>query len=141
MKYHFTIHDDPDGLWAECIELPGCVTQAESLDELYVNMEEALNLYCDEPVDSTRVDRLPSNVKKRKGVVAVPVQPSIAFSLYVRHLRKKYNLTQKEMMERLNMNSLFSFQRLERKGDPRLSTLMRIKKVFPELSVDDILDV
>jgi len=42
MYYHFKIHKEPDGYWAECIELEGCVTQGDSLDELQKNMEEAL---------------------------------------------------------------------------------------------------
>jgi antitoxin HicB len=52
MKYHFKIHRDKDGLWSECIELKGCVTQANSIKELKINMQEALNLYLDEPENS-----------------------------------------------------------------------------------------
>ncbi len=32
--YHFIVHQDDDGVWAECQELPGCVTQSDSLDTL-----------------------------------------------------------------------------------------------------------
>lgn len=33
MQYHFRIHKDQDGLWAECVELPGCMTQAAKKKE------------------------------------------------------------------------------------------------------------
>jgi len=33
------------GFWAEVPALPGCVTQAETLDELQVNLREAIELW------------------------------------------------------------------------------------------------
>ncbi len=49
MKYHFQIHKENKGFWAECIELKGCVTQGDTLEELCDNIEEALTLYLEEP--------------------------------------------------------------------------------------------
>ena len=51
LTYHFRIHDE-DGLWAECIELTGCVTQGRDRVELDGNMPEALNLFPDFSLDS-----------------------------------------------------------------------------------------
>ena len=45
MQYYFNIHKEDSGYWAECPELYGCMTQADSLDELKINIEEALKLY------------------------------------------------------------------------------------------------
>jgi antitoxin HicB len=50
-------------------------------------------------------------------------------------------LSQKDMMKLLGMKNIFSYQRLEKKTDPKLSTLIKIKKIFPELSIDSILDI
>gem|GEM_PF-3794280 len=33
MVYHFHIHQEGSGYWTECVELTGCVTEADSLDE------------------------------------------------------------------------------------------------------------
>jgi len=33
------------GFWAEVPALPGCVTQAETLDELQINLREAIELW------------------------------------------------------------------------------------------------
>jgi len=34
------------------------------------------------------------------------------------------------------MRSIFSYQRLERRSNPSLDTLTRIKRIFPDVSVD-----
>lgn len=44
MKYHFKIRKEETGYSAHCIELEGCLTQADSMKELYENMKEALIL-------------------------------------------------------------------------------------------------
>ena len=41
--YPAIIHEDPDGLWAEFPDLPGCQTFADTLDELLANASEALS--------------------------------------------------------------------------------------------------
>ena len=42
-KYAVVIHEDPDGgFWAEVPALPGCYSQAETLDELENNIREAI---------------------------------------------------------------------------------------------------
>lgn len=51
MRYHFKVHKEKEGFWAECIELEGCVTQADTKEELNLNMQEALNLYLEEVED------------------------------------------------------------------------------------------
>lgn len=57
VTYHFKIHKEDHGYWAQCIELPGCVTQGDSMKELRTNMQEALNLYLD---------------NKKSGIVVIP---------------------------------------------------------------------
>ena len=41
--YIFLAHKaDEGGYWAECLELPGCVAQGETLEELKRNIREAV---------------------------------------------------------------------------------------------------
>ncbi|MDR0867504.1 MAG: type II toxin-antitoxin system HicB family antitoxin [Planctomycetota bacterium] len=49
MTYHFQLHRENGGYWAECCELAGCVTQGDTLDDLHGACREALTLYLDEP--------------------------------------------------------------------------------------------
>ena len=49
------------GFWAEVPALPGCVTQAETLDELKANLREAIELWLsvdDEVTESNANDRV-----------------------------------------------------------------------------------
>lgn len=141
MYYHFKYHKEKNGYWAECIELEGCITEADNLEKLQKNMEEVLNLYLDEPENSKQIYPLPKENISGKSVMKIPVEPKIAFAMTIRMLRIKKGLTQKEVANLLGMKSLYSYQRLEtsKKSNPSLSMLNRIKHVFPELKIDDIL--
>ena len=139
MIYHFKIHKETKGYWAECVELKGCITQGDTKDKLYKNMKEALNLYLDEPAGSDIVDLLPDEKIDGRNIVPVPVEPEIAFSVVMRHLRKKHKMTQQQIADKLGMKKIYSYQRLERKSNPSLEMLSKIREVFPDFSVDMIL--
>ena len=62
----------------------------------------------------------------------------LKFSIMVKVLRLKRGLTQKEMAKKLNI-SLLPYQRIESgKNNPTLKTILKIKKVFPELNLDEV---
>ena len=136
MKYHFKIHRDTDGLWAECIELDGCITEADSEEELIKYMQESLNLYLDEPEGSERFAPLPDEKIKGKNIIEVPVDPKIAFGLYMKHLRKEHKFTQKQLADMLGMKNKYSYQRLEKKANPSLLLLAKLKKIYPEFNIN-----
>lgn len=135
MKYHFKVHNDVDGFWAECLEIKGCTTQAESKDELIINMKEALDLMMDEPEDSKILYPLP-NAKygDKRSVIEVEVDPNIAFAFLLRRSRIKKGFTQAQMKELLQFKSLFSYQKLEmsKYANPTLKSLKRIKDAIPD---------
>lgn len=138
MQYHFKIHKEGKFLWAQCIELEGCVTQAYSMKELHKNMQEALNLYIQEPEDSMDLAALPNDsIRKSKNVIKISVDPQIAFSFMVRYYRIQHGMTQKEAAKLMGFDNLYSYQRLEAKRcNPSLKILYKVKQVFPELSID-----
>jgi predicted RNase H-like HicB family nuclease/DNA-binding XRE family transcriptional regulator len=138
MKYHFKIHKEGKGFWAQCIELQGCFTQADSINELQKNMEEALNLCIQEPQDSKDLAALPDeSIKKSKTILEVPLNPEIAFAFMVRYYRIKHGLTQQQAAKRMGFDKIYSYQRLEaRKCNPTLKILSKIKKLFPDFSID-----
>jgi antitoxin HicB len=139
MRYHFKIHNDKDGLWAECIELSGCNTQADTNEELTINMREALNLFLDEPDDSKVLFPLPKkNVKTTNKLVCVSVAPNVAFALLLKTARAEKNFTQSKMAKLLNYKSIFSYQKLEssKSANPTLLRVQRLKEVLPNLRLD-----
>lgn len=138
MKYHFKIHKEKGGFWAQCLELPGCLTQADTMKELEVNMQEALNLYMEEPSDSKELAPLPDDsIKKTKNIMEVALDPLIAFAFLIRFFRIKHGFTQQQAAKKMGFDTLYSYQRLETKRcNPSLKMLARIKKVYPEFSLD-----
>ena len=141
MKYHFRIHKEGRGYWAECIEIEGCLTQGDSKAELLENMHEVLNLALDEPQGSKIIFPMPKKRVSGKGIAAVAVEPKIAFSLRLRQLRLKKKLTQKQVAQMLGFKNIYSYQRLEnsRTANPALMTIAQIKEIFPELDIDEVI--
>lgn len=138
MKYHFKVHKEKTGYWAQCLELEGCITQGNTLHELQENMEEALNLYVEEPEHSNDLVPLPNQtIKLSKSVVEVPLDPQIAFAFMVRRCRIQHGLTQAAVAKKMGFDTIFSYQRLEsRRCNPSLRVISKVKKAFPEFSID-----
>ena len=137
MKYHFKIHKEDDGFWAECLELVGCVTQGDDKEALMENMEEALNLYLQESVDSDYLAELPNEkLHKSVNIAEVPVDPEVAFAFMVRYHRVKNNLTQKQAAKKMGFKNLYSYQRLEKKCNATLDMIAKVKNLFPDFSID-----
>jgi len=138
MKYHFKVKKEKLGFSAQCIELPGCITEGDTSQELYVNMQEALNLYIEEPDNASDLAKLPDqSIKESKTVIAVPVDHLIAFAFMVRYYRIKNRFTQKEVAKKMGFETLYSYQRLEtKKCNPSLKIISKIKQMYPDFSVD-----
>lgn len=138
MKYHFKVHKEGKGYWAECIELVGCITEADSMEELQKNMQEALNLYVEEPEDSKELASLPDeSIHAARNIIEVALDPQIAFAFMVRFCRIKHGLTQQQAAKKMGFDTIYSYQRLEGKRcNPSLKIITKIKRAFPEFSVD-----
>ncbi|MCK5535335.1 type II toxin-antitoxin system HicB family antitoxin [bacterium] len=137
MNYHFKVHDDPDGFWAQGIELEHCITQGDTKEELLKNLDEVLNLYLDEPADSKMVFPLPEKSIKGKDIVEILVNSKIAFALYLRQTRLLNKMTQKQVATKMGMKSVFGYQKLEssKTANPTLVTLSKLKKIFPKFNI------
>ena len=139
MNYHFQINKESEGFWAECCELQGCVTQAETLDKLKVSCSEALNLYLEEPNDSKIVFSLPdSSLDSNKKLFKVAVEPEIALAVLLRFYRSNSKMTQKQVSELLGMKNVYSYQRLEKKSNPTLTIIKKIHNIFPDIKLEYI---
>ena len=141
MKYHFKVHQEKKGYWAECIELTGCITQANSKKSLVENAREALNLYLDEPENSKIIFPEPLSAVRAKEVIEVLVDPKIAFAMVLRQERVKNNLTQSQVAKKLGLKNPYSYQRLEnsKTANPSLLTIVLLKSIFPGLNLEAVL--
>ena len=143
MKYHFRIHKEKGGYWAESVEKGlNANTQADTLEELHKNMQEVLDLCLEEPDDrSTYIPPMPDPTIKGRSIVQVPVTPSVALAAMVRRERLEHKLTQRKAADRMGFKNVIQYQRLEsgKTANAELSTLAKIKKAFPSISMDEIL--
>ena len=140
MYYHFKVHQEDKGFWSECIELDGCQTQGNSIEELKENMLQALNLYLSEPDDSTVIYDLPQQNIVVQNIYSIDVEPKVALSFLLRRYRLLHNLTQKQAAEKIGMKNIWSYQKFEKpaSANPTLSMLAKFKEVFPDLNLDYI---
>jgi antitoxin HicB len=142
MIYHFKFRKEAGGYSAECTELKGCRTQGKNMKSLRKNAAEALNLFLSEPDDSKLIFAKPRINAKAKNTFGVAVEASIAIANRIRELRIENELTQNAMKDKLGIKNLSNYQRLEdpSRANPAWTTLLLIKKAFPEFHVDDLLD-
>lgn len=139
MIYHFNINKEDNGFWAECVELPGCRTQAETYNELSDACKESLNLFLEEPKDSKVVFPLPNEILGNDlSLLGVEVEPEIALAVLLRYHRFNSKLTQKQVAEMLGMKNIYSYQRLEKRSNPTLTIIKKIHNIFPEISLEKI---
>ena len=139
MIYHFNMHKEEDGFWAECVELPGCKTQAETYSELIEFCKESLNIYLEEPKDSKVVFPLPNeSLDNDSTLLRIDVEPEIALAVLLRYNRSNLRLTQKQVAEMLGMKNIYSYQRLEKRSNPTLTIIKRIHSIFPEINLEKI---
>ena len=136
MKYHFKIHQEKKGCWAECVELSGCQSEGKNLEELKKNCKEALNLYLDEPEDSPLAFPLPQKRLKGNKFIEIEVDPQIALSFLLRRERLQQKWTQKQTAEQLKI-PLYSYQKLEssKTANPEWKTLVKLLQLFPKIDL------
>ncbi len=141
MKYHFKIVKEEKGFFAKCLELRGCMTEADDKQELAYMMEDALIAYLSEPSYSKVILPLSdSTIKQTKSVVGVSLDPNFSFSVLLRHYRISHHLTQKEIQYKLRMKNIYSYQRLEKRKKTTLSTIQKIIRVFPDFPKEKIFE-
>jgi predicted RNase H-like HicB family nuclease len=52
MNFTVLLHEDETGgYWAEVEELPGCITQGETVEEVEINARDAIELFIDTLID------------------------------------------------------------------------------------------
>ncbi len=143
MVYFFKVHKADEGYWAECVELKGCQTQGDTLEELQRNAEEALNGYLSEPEDSNVLFPRPKNhvATKASRILRVPVDPQVAMAMAVRQARIKAQKTQAQVAKSMGIRNISAYQKFEDPltCNPGIVTLARLKQALPDLEVDEVI--
>jgi antitoxin HicB len=142
-NYGFLVHKEIEGggYWGECLDLKGCLSEGKTVDELKEHLQEALDLYLSEPDDSKVIFPSPKKHNSKKNIIYIKPSFSVAFAASLRMLRLKHKLTQKQMAASMGYKSTTAYQKLEspKTANPGLETLVRLKRVLPDLKIDSII--
>jgi antitoxin HicB len=134
MRYHFKIHHEKKGYWAESLEKGlGVATQGDTLTELKRNLQEALDLALDEPMDSDWIPPEPDPFLRGRNILEIQVDPKIAMASLVRITRLRSGMTQKQVAVKMGIKTLSTYQKLEssKTANPEWLTIVRLKHALP----------
>lgn len=95
LRYPITIHPDPDGGYvAEIEELPGCMTQAETLDEVFKAIEDARQVWIQGTYEMGQDIPLPKDMEEYSGKFIVRIPRSLHRNLVRAAKREGVSLNQ-----------------------------------------------
>lgn len=95
LRYPITIHPDPDGGYvAEIEELPGCMTQAETLDEVFKAIEDARQVWIQGTYEMGQDIPLPKDMEGYSGKFIVRIPRSLHRNLVRAAKREGVSLNQ-----------------------------------------------
>ena len=111
-------------------DLPGCLTEGNTLEEAKQNARDALTGYLTSIFERNLKIPEPSKAKG-KNIYMIEPEPEVSVPIILRKLREKKKLTQGDIAKVLGI-SYQAYQRLEKPGksNPTLKTLERLAKVF-----------
>ncbi len=114
------------GFLVEFPDLPGCLTEGETLDEALVNAREALSGWLYVSLKDNG-DAPPARQRGGRSYYAVAPDLDVMIPLLVLWARKNRGLTQQDMAAALGVTQQ-AYRKLEIPGtsNPRLSTLARL---------------
>lgn len=95
LRYPVTMHSDPDGGYvAEIEELPGCMTQAETLDDALKAVEDARQLWIKTAYEEGQDIPLPRDIEEYSGKFMVRIPRSLHRNLIRAAKREGVSLNQ-----------------------------------------------
>jgi antitoxin HicB len=71
------VHEETGGFFAEIEELPGCMTQGETMDEVLKNIDDAKRLWLKTAYDDKMEIPMPECMQEYSGRFVVRIQPSL----------------------------------------------------------------
>jgi antitoxin HicB len=132
LQYPATITHDPEesSYLVEFPDLPGCITEGETLEEAKSNGREALTGFLSSMFDRNLQIPVPSAVRNKKFHLIEP-EADVAIPVILKQLRENSKLTQSDVARVLGI-SYQAYQRLEKPGksNPTVKTLERLARVF-----------
>ena len=130
MKYPAKITPDEDGFIVDFPDLPGCLTQGDTIEEAQANAAEALSGYLASVNDRGLEYNDPSNLTG-DDIYLIPVDADVALAITVKKLRTECGMTQKEVAAKMGV-PYQTYQKIERckKANLSINSLAKLEKAF-----------
>ncbi|MCD4783913.1 MAG: type II toxin-antitoxin system HicB family antitoxin [Candidatus Eremiobacteraeota bacterium] len=129
MKYAAIVHKEKDGIFLEFPDLPGCMTDGNSIEELKKFGMEALSGYLKSLIEDDE-DIPESSLSSGENILWFEIPPELIIAIQILKERKRQGLTQMGLAERMK-GSRRTVQEVEGlKGSPTLRTLKKIAKAL-----------
>lgn len=114
----------------EFIDLPGCQTYGQTLDDAISNAAEALSGYL-ETMDSRKLKIPDSSICKGENIYYIKPEKNVAFAIWLRKKRQEIGYTQEQIAQLLKI-PYQSYQRFENpsKANPTLKTIAKLEEVL-----------
>jgi antitoxin HicB len=124
----FTYLEEDLAFLVEFPDLPGCLTEGDTLEQAKEMASEALTGYLEAVIDRDIPFSAPSIIE---GAIMIEPEPSVAFALWLRNQRKQSNMTLTEVADKLGVKYQV-YQKLENPdtANPTLKTIKKLEKVF-----------
>jgi len=125
MNYFAKLTKEADGYSVEFPELPGCVSEGDTLQEALGMASEALDLWLKYLLDKGKDIPMPK-VHAGKGFHAIPVDARLAVAINIRISRGRRSMA--EIAESIGTSTQNYFRYEHSKANPTVSTLEKIAK-------------
>jgi antitoxin HicB len=124
----FTYLEEDKGFLVEFPDLPGCLTEGDTMDEAMAMAKEALTGYLESVMDREIDFNPPSTIPS---ATMVEPEPSVAFAFWLRSKRKSSGMTLTDVADKLGVKYQV-YQKLENPetSNPTLKTMKKLEKVF-----------
>ena len=73
-EFTVQIHDECGSYWAQILEMPGCRTEGDTIDELMKNIYEVTELYLEVLEEDNKIDSSPSRQVEGRSMREVDIR-------------------------------------------------------------------
>ena len=139
IEYPLRVHKaEEGGFWAEFPDLPGCITEGDTLEETLHNAREALNVWITSRFE--RGFKVPSaSTIRRKNIYRIEPSPEVCVPLLLRKIRTESGLSQSVVAKKLNI-TYQTYQSWEspKAANPTVKQLDKVAKAIGKKLVVEI---
>ncbi|WP_061232513.1 type II toxin-antitoxin system HicB family antitoxin [Leptospira noguchii] len=125
-----TEDEQEGGYTVEFPDLPGCITEGDTLEQALGYAKDALSLYL-ESIDSRKLPIPQPSKKSGKSIHYIEPEKKIAFAIWLKLNRAEQGLSQARVASQLGVSQQ-AYQKFEnpKRTNPTLSQIVKLENLF-----------